>query len=112
MVDSPDPVQIGTDTTYTVEVTNQGSATATNVKIICTLPAEETFLSAGGQTAGSASGNTITFAPLASLAPKAKATWTVKVKAKAEGDVRFRTSMIADQLKSTVDETESTNLYQ
>ena len=112
VVDSPDPVQIGTDTTYTVEVTNQGSATATNVKIICTLPAEETFLSAGGQTAGSASGNTITFAPLASLAPKAKATWTVKVKAKAEGDVRFRTSMIADQLKSTVDETESTNLYQ
>lgn len=112
VADEPDPVQIGTETTYTIEVTNQGSATAHNVKIACMLPGEESFVSAGGQTAGTNAGGTVTFAPLATLAPKAKAVWTVKIKAMKEGDVRFKTTMIADELKSNVEETESTNLYQ
>ena len=52
------------------------------------------------------------FQPLATLAPKAKATWRVKVKSVGGGDVRFRVSMTSDQLGRPVEETEATNFYQ
>lgn len=110
-VDNPDPVEVGTETTYTIEVLNQGSATATNVRIVCTLAPEQAFVAAGGATSGSVAGQRVTFAPLASLAPGARAIWTVRIRATAEGDVRFTTEMIADQLTSPVGETESTNQY-
>jgi uncharacterized repeat protein (TIGR01451 family) len=111
VVDSPDPVRLNGETTYTITVTNQGSAVATNVKVVCTLEGEMTFVSAGGATNASAEGTTVTFQPLATLAAKAKATYTVTVKATGVGDVRFKTSMTADQLKRPVEETEATNFY-
>lgn len=110
-VDSPDPVEVGTQTTYTIVVTNQGSAVGTNIRIACLLAAEQAFVSAGGATTATNSGLNVTFAPLASLAPGAKATWTVVIRANGTGDVRFTTIMNADQLTSPVQETESTNLY-
>lgn len=44
--DSPDPVGIGNNLTYTVTVTNNGPATATGVTLTDTLPANVTFVSA------------------------------------------------------------------
>ncbi len=110
-VDNPDPVEIGTDTTYTITVTNQGSATGTGIVVECTLPPEQQFVGANGPTQGAAQGQTIRFAPLPALAPRATATYLVTVKAIREGDVRFRVSMKSDQIDSTVDETESTRHY-
>ena len=57
-------------------------------------------------------GNTVTFQPLPSLAPKAKATWRVTVKALKAGDVRFTAVMNTDQLTRPVQETEATHLYE
>jgi uncharacterized repeat protein (TIGR01451 family) len=111
VVDSPDPVVIGEQTTYTIIVTNQGSALGTNIRIVAELEPEMEFVSASGVTNGKLEGNKITFEPLASLAAKAKAAYTVVVKAKSENDVRFKVSMTSDQIKRTVDETESTNFY-
>ncbi|MBL9032052.1 MAG: DUF11 domain-containing protein [Phycisphaerae bacterium] len=110
--DDPDPIEVGTETTYTIVVTNQGSAADSNVRIVCTLPDGLQFVSAGGATAGSAAGQTITFAPVATLAPKAKVTWTVKARAVRDaGDVRFVTDVSSDQFKNPIREIESTNLY-
>ena len=111
VVDSPDPVEVGTQTTYTITITNQGSAVGTNIRIACVLPAQQTFVSGGGATNANNSGQNVTFAPLASLAPGARAVWTVVIRANDTGDVRFTTVMTADQLTSPVQETESTNLY-
>lgn len=111
VVDDPDPIEVNGTTTYTIEVTNQGTATATNVKIVSTLEDSQDFVAAGGATKGAANGKVVTFDPLPSLAPKGKAVWTVKVKAVKEGDIRFKTAMTADQLTRPVEETESTNQY-
>ena len=70
------------------------------------------FVSAGGATKPTRSGNTVTFTPLRSLSAKDKAVWVVKVKAASEGDVRFGVEMTSDQLKRPVNETESTNFYE
>ena len=54
----------------------------------------------------------VSFAPLARLAPGAKATWRVVVKAVKPGDVRFKVTMNTDQLRRPVEETESTEMYE
>jgi uncharacterized repeat protein (TIGR01451 family) len=112
VIDLDDPVELGSNTTYVITATNQGSMAGTNIKIECTLEDNEQFVSASGATRGSAIGNKVVFEPLSSLAPKAKATWRVVVKAVKEGDVRFKVTMNTDQITRPVEETESTNLYE
>lgn len=110
-VDDPDPIEIGGQTTYTITVTNQGSEIGTNIRVDCTLPGEQELVKAGGATEGRADGKTVRFAPLASLAPKAEAVYTVTVKGVKEGDARFGVSLMSDQIKTPVMETESTHIY-
>jgi uncharacterized repeat protein (TIGR01451 family) len=111
VIDLEDPIEVGGNVTYVITVTNQGSAPGTNIRIACDLEDTMEYVSSSGATRGSASGRSITFAPLASLAPKAKASWRVIVKAKDEADVRFGVKLTSDQMKRPVDETESTNFY-
>jgi uncharacterized repeat protein (TIGR01451 family) len=110
-IDIDDPIEVGAIDTYVITVTNQGSAPDSNIRIVCELPAQQDFVSASGATAGSASGKTVTFAPLPNLAPRAKAEYRVVIKANAEGDTRFRVRLTSDQFKSPIEETESTNVY-
>lgn len=112
VIDINDPVAVGDQETYVITVTNQGSAVDTNIKITATLPAGVEFVSTSGATNGTRSGNSVTFAPLSSLAPKEKATWRVVVRAVSEADARFRVVMTSDELGATpVQETEATTYY-
>jgi uncharacterized repeat protein (TIGR01451 family) len=110
-VDEADPIEVGSRETYTITVTNQGTAADTNIVIKCTLPAEQEYVSATGPTKETVKARTVTFAPLKSLAPKARATYKVVAKGVKAGDVRFAVSLTSDQLKTPVEETESTNIY-
>jgi uncharacterized repeat protein (TIGR01451 family) len=112
VVDVEDPIQVGDSETYVITVTNQGSAVDTNIRIVCELEANATFVSASGATAGSAAGQTITFQPLAQLGAKEKATFRVVVKTVKAGDTRFKVTMTSDQLTRPVQETEATNIYE
>ncbi|MCA9275366.1 MAG: DUF11 domain-containing protein [Phycisphaerales bacterium] len=112
VVDITDPVEVGQQTTYVITVTNQGSAADNNIRIVATLPAEQSFVSATGATNGTANGKTVTFAPSGSLAPGAAITWRVTVRADAAADSRFRVEMTSANLTSEVIETEATNLYE
>jgi uncharacterized repeat protein (TIGR01451 family) len=110
-VDDPDPIEINGRVTYTITVLNQGSAVGTNIVIECTLPPEQEHVSSTGPTKAKTDGKMVTFAPLASLAPKATAVYKVTVKGVGEGDVRFRVQLESDQIKTPVMETESTHIY-
>jgi uncharacterized repeat protein (TIGR01451 family) len=112
VIDIDDPIEIGKTETYVITATNQGSAPDTNIKIVCTLEESQQYVSSSGATTGTAAGNVVTFAPLPSLAPKAKATWQVTVKAVKPGDVRFTVVMNTDQLTRPVQETEATHQYE
>lgn len=113
VVDLDDPIEVGAQTTYVIQVTNQGSAVDTNVVITVTPSRSQTYISSTGPTGPSVSadGRTVTFAPLASLAPGAVAEWRVVVRADTEGDVRFGVEMNSDNLTRPVNETESTYQY-
>ena len=111
-VDDPDPIEVGANLTYTIVVTNQGSEVGTNINVECTVPPEEEFVNASGATTATASGKSVKFATLPTLAPKAKATFTVTVKGLKTADARFRVSLRSDQTVSPVEETESTHIYE
>jgi len=112
VIDIEDPIEVGSQETYVITATNQGSSPATNIHIVCTLEDNERYVSSTGATRGTIMDNTVTFAPLRSLAPKTKATWRVVVRAVKSGDVRFMVTMNTDQLTRPVEETEATHLYE
>ncbi len=111
MVDNPDPVEIGKTTTYTITVTNQGTAADSNIKIACEMEDSMEYVSSSGATTGAVEGQNITFGTLDSLAPKDQAQWKVMVKALKPGDVRFKVTMTSDQAKRPVVKTEASNFY-
>ncbi len=69
-IDSPDPVTIGSDVTYTLVITNNGAAVGQTVTVTDNLPSSATFVSCsstgGGVCGGSGNNRTVTFASLPS----------------------------------------------
>lgn len=112
MVDDPDPVEIGTTTTYTTTITNQGTAADGNIVVKCEIPEEEAYVSSSGPTTESVDGRTVTFVPLPSLAPKDKAVYKVVVKGVKAGDVRFKVLLTSDMMSTPAMKTESTHVYE
>jgi uncharacterized repeat protein (TIGR01451 family) len=111
-VDSVDPVPVGDNTTYTITVKNQGSGADKNVRVVATLPEEETLIKAGGATAvAKQEGQKLTFEPVAVLAPGDVMTWKVEVRAERAGDVRFRVDLTSDSMTRPAVKEEATRLY-
>jgi uncharacterized repeat protein (TIGR01451 family) len=111
VVDGEDPVQIGAETTYTVNVRNEGSGPDTNVQLRGTLPAEMEFVSGKGVTRVTAEGRDVTFGPVAELAPGAAATWTIVVRAMKPADTRFGLELNSAALGRPAVETEPTRIF-
>jgi len=108
LIDVEDPVEVGTTTTYVVTVSNEGSAPDRNVRVSCVLDERLQYVSCAGATAGSIMGKTVSFSPLSTLEPKAKATWRVVVKGTRAGDVLFKATMYTGELTLPVEATEAT----
>ncbi|MCP5461698.1 MAG: DUF11 domain-containing protein [bacterium] len=111
VIDVDDPVEIGAETTYVITITNQGSAPATNVKIIGVLEENTEYVSSSGESTAELKGKEVEFAPIPSIPAKGVATLKVQVKALKAGDTRFKVKLNSDQLTRTVEETESTTMY-
>jgi uncharacterized repeat protein (TIGR01451 family)/fimbrial isopeptide formation D2 family protein len=103
--DSPDPIFVGEQTTYTLLVTNLGPLhTATGVVLTDSLPSSMTFVSATttqGSLVTPPTGSTgIVTANLGSLAVNAQATVTVTVTATQSGSIT-NTATVADTESDT-----------
>jgi uncharacterized repeat protein (TIGR01451 family) len=110
-VDNPDPVQVGTNTTYTVTVKNQGSGPDANIRLVATLPPELKFVRGGGASEIRADGQKLTFAPISTLAAQQVVTWTVEAQAASPGDVRFEVSCQSDSISQPAVKAETTKLF-
>ncbi len=111
VIDTEDPLLVGEETTYIIQITNQGTAPDTNVVLKAQLPPELTIVSAAGDTQGTISGNNVNFAPYASLAAKEIIQFRVVAKAVSVGDARFKAQTSSDLLKTPVPEEEATQVY-
>jgi uncharacterized repeat protein (TIGR01451 family) len=106
--DDPDPVAVGDTTTYTVKVTNQGSADDSNVQVVVTIAPE---LEPVSSTDGVISGNTVTFPVIGKLAAKAAVSYKIVAKGVKTGDGHTRFTLTSDVLKSPINAEESTTVY-
>ena len=112
MVDNPDPLLVGDSTTYTIRVTNQGTAPDSNVQVRVQFPDNIQPVSASGVTQGQVQGNQVVFGALGTIAPKQVATWTIQAKATGQGDGRVNAFVDSAILKGRpVTEVESTQVY-
>lgn len=111
VVDGEDPVQVGAETTYTINVRNEGSGAESNIRLRGTLAPEMEFVSAKGVTDVEADGRELTFGPISELDPGAVATWTVVVRATRPADTRFGLELNSDALGRPAVETEPTRIF-
>ncbi len=99
ITDSPDPVAAGNNVTYTIPVTNNGSATATNVQLSDTLPANTTFVSAtstqGTCIRGDAANSVL--CSIGTLSSGATATATIIVRPTTAGTITNTASVTATE---------------
>jgi len=109
--DLDDPIEVGKEVVYEIKVTNQGSAPGTNLKVVCTLPDSEEFVSGTGATQVRAQERAVTMDTLPVLAPKAQAAWRVTVKALKPDDARFKVFVSSDQFEHPIQKDEATHLY-
>lgn len=111
VIDTQDPLIVGEETTYIIQVANQGSGDDTNVGLKVQVPDGLTVLSISGDTKGKIAKNSIEFEPYPELKAKEIIQYRVMAKAVKTGDLRFKASLDSDLLEVPVPEEESTQVY-
>lgn len=106
--DDPDPVSIGDTTTYSVKVTNQGTADDSNVQIVVTIAPELVPVSSAE---GVIDGQTVTLPLTPKLAPKAAVSYQIIAKGVSAGVGLTKFTLSSDMLKSPISAEESTTVY-
>jgi len=109
--DAADPIEVGSDTVYHIELVNVGSIPSTNVVLSAVLPAELQPIGGNGPTGVSVTGQQVVFEPLDRLTPQSKATYRIQIKGRNPGDHRIRVQVNSDQ-QNPVAKEESTRVYQ
>ncbi len=98
--DSPDPVLLGSDITYTVVVSNSGPSTGSQVTLTDTLPGGVSFVSSAASP-GTCSGTSTVTCTLGSLASGDSATVTIVVTPNSAGDLTNTASVTATESDSS-----------
>ena len=106
--DNPDPVAVGDTTTYTVKVTNQGSANDSNVHVTVTVDNQLVPISS---SEGTISGQVVDFPVVPTLAPKAAVTYTIVAKGVKAGGAVTVFKLSSDLLSSPITAEEHTTVY-
>jgi uncharacterized repeat protein (TIGR01451 family) len=111
VTDSDDPVEVGSETTYDIRIANTGSKDETEIKLVCTIPAQMKFKAARGPGKYEVVGGEVVFEVLPKLPAKTEITYRVTVTAAQKGDARFKATLTAAGLSEPVVKQESTRVY-
>jgi uncharacterized repeat protein (TIGR01451 family) len=106
--DTEDPVCVGEPTSYCITVVNQGSEADTGVTVTVRFPNQITPVAATGDTAGTVSGQVVTFAPYNNFGPRQTLRYRVDARAKESGDARVIVEVSSDSIKTPITQQEST----
>jgi uncharacterized repeat protein (TIGR01451 family) len=98
--DSPDPVVVGNQLTYTLVVTNNGPDPATNAVVTDSLPSEVTFVSATSSQ-GTCSGSNPVTCQLGTMPVGATVTIVIVVKANVAGKITNTAVVAGAEAEST-----------
>ena len=111
VADQVDPISVDGVTTYSIQVTNQGTEDASNVQFVAVVPDGMTAMDPSGASRYQLRGQQIVFEPIGRLPAKEKSSYLVQVRGVRAGDHRFRVQMTSGETQSPVVEEESTRVY-
>ncbi len=111
VVDTEDPLLVGSTTTYRITVRNQGTAADHNVFIVAEFPTGLIPVDASGRSKGTIRNQMARFAAYPVLEQGEAIEFFIKVRASATGDHRVKVDLFSDLLKRPVTEEESTHVY-
>lgn len=118
--DLQDPVELGKELVYEITVTNQGTAPALNVRVVCELEDSQEFVDSYGESTSrlgqkkNVNGKMIQeviFEPVIRIEPKKTITWRITVKAVKKDDVRFSARLVSEKFPRPSYDVESTYQY-
>jgi uncharacterized repeat protein (TIGR01451 family) len=109
--DLDEVIEVGSETTYEIRVTNTGTKAATNVRVAALMPAGMSAINGEGPTRAGGDATQIVFAPLERLNPQEEVIYKVQAQSRSAGDQIVRVQLSADDLP-TVTREESTRVYQ
>ena len=105
------PVELGESVTFTINVRNRGTSTATRSVLTLDIPPELTVTTAGPLQAEQR-GSKLVFPPVDQIAPGAQKRFQVAFKAnRVARDIRLKASIQSDQMPKSLSEAESITIY-
>ncbi len=104
-------VAVGEKITSKVQIKNNGSAVADNVRLTVNLPPELKLVNVKAPAAYQVIGQRLEFEAVPSLAPKTGATFELVLEAVAAGDSRLEMQFAADHLRLPVKHEEAVNVF-
>jgi uncharacterized repeat protein (TIGR01451 family) len=111
VTDSEDPIEVGGLTEYVVRVRNQGTKSASGVRLTATLLGELEPVEAKGPAAYRIENLSVGFEPLAKLAPAEEAVFRIRVRGHREGDQRVQVQLTSDDHPAPITKEEITRVY-
>jgi len=111
VTDRENPIEVGKNAVYQIEVINQGSAAATGVMVQATLPQGMDNPQMRGPTNHRLEGKQIIFGSLPKLQPNGQALYYVTALAQAPGEQRFLAQVTCDQESSPIVREQRTFVY-
>ena len=111
VVDRDNPLEVGKDTVYEIQISNDGAAPAHNVRLQVQFAPGLTPRSAEGNTRYSVKGQTVTFEPIPSLGADGPAIYRVSAHAQSAGDRRVRFAVVSDEVPAPLQREISTKVY-
>lgn len=111
--DSADPIELGSETVYTVKIRNEGSRPDSNVQLLMAFPEGIAAIEAEGATRAAPRENgLIEFAPVAELAAGQEVVYRIRAKGVQDGRHLVRIRVTSDQAGVLITKEEQTRVYQ
>jgi uncharacterized repeat protein (TIGR01451 family) len=111
VTDSEDPIEVAGLTEYVIRVGNQGTKAASGVRLSATILGEMEPVEAKGPAAHRIDNLTVTFEPLARLAPTEEAIFRIRVRGHRAGDQRVQVQLTSDDHPAPITKEEITRVY-
>jgi len=109
--DTEDPVEVGKQTIYVIEVGNEGTSPCTNVVLVNHIDDEMEYVSATGPIGHRVEGSQVFFEPVPILQPAEKLTYRIVCKAVKEGSAKNTAKLTYDQFNKEILDEEGTSVY-
>jgi len=111
VIDSEDPIEVDGVTEYVVRVGNQGTKPADNVRVTATLLGDMEPVEASGPVDHRIDNLTISFEPLARLAPTEESVFRIRARGRRAGDQRVQVQVSSAGQSTPMTKEEITRVY-